>query len=139
MQMLVIFSDSVCTRCVKHGRKCTRSMVIDESMMPQGSRAVNMCVAGSACVDYSAYGNHQQAAGKTALFLIVLLRLILEDKPLLFLHENVLGFPLALLMDVLAELYEIEEIVITPEIANFPVERRRKYALGRFRLSLRTF
>lgn len=58
---------------------------------------------------------------------------------MLFLHENVLGFPLTLSTDILKELYEVEELVITPEIANFPVERRRKYAVGRFRLSLRTF
>lgn len=99
---------------------------------------LTMLVAGSACTDFSAYGNKQTSAGPTTLFLLILLRMILDWKPMLFIHENVLQFPLALLEETLGEVYAFEEHVLCPQHAGFPVDRRRKYCIGRFRLKLKS-
>ena len=122
---------------MKHGRQCSRKIAIDASHVPAGSIPVSMCVAGSACTDFSAYGNMQMSAGHTIIYLLIMLRMVAEWKPTIFLHENVLHFPVRLLVEILDELYHFEEYLLQPQHADFPVDRRRKYCIGRFRLKLR--
>ena len=124
-------------RCVKHGRLCSRKIEIQESHVPDGSIPISTCVAGSACTDFSAYGNMQTSAGHTIIYLLILLRMIAEWKPMIFIHENVLNFPISLLMEILDELYQFEEYLLQPQHAGFPIDRRRKYCIGRLRLKLR--
>lgn len=102
-----------------------------------GTDVVSLLVAGSACTDFSSYGNLQQSAGATTKYLLIMIRIVATWKPLLLLHENVLGFPLSLLLETLDELYEFEESVLQPQLAGFPIDRRRKYCIGRFRLKLK--
>ena len=116
---------------MKHGRSCNRNYKIDEKSVPDGSIAISVLVAGSACVDYSSFGSQQMAAGPTAIFLLLLLRMVLEYRPMIFLHENVIGFVISLLEDVLSPIYRLEESIIASEAMSFPVERRRKYCIAR--------
>ena len=125
-------------RCFKHGKKCSRKFVADHTGVPLEALILTMLVAGSARTDFSAYGNKQTSAGPTTLFLLILLRMILDWKPMIFLHENVLQFPLTLLEEILGELYQFEEHILCPQHAGFPVDRRRKYCIGRFSLKLRS-
>lgn len=116
---------------MKHAGLCNRTYKIDEKSVPDGSIALSVLVAGSACVDYSTFGSQQMAAGPTAIFLLLLLRMVLEYRPMIFLHENVVGFTISLLEDVLSPLYRLDESIIASEAMNFPVERRRKYCIAR--------
>ena len=123
-------------RCARHGRNCPRKPE------PAGVNALltvilTMLVAGSACTDFSAYGNMQMAAGPTMLFLLILLRMVAEWQPMVFIHENVVHFPMVLLKDTLDELYDFEEHILQPQLAGYPIERRRKYCIGRLRLKLK--
>ena len=86
-------------------------------------------------MDYSSMGNQQASAGPTVIFLLVLLRMVLEWKPDIFIHENVLPFPTENIKEVLSVLYEIEEGILTPDF--FPVDRRRRYMICRLKTSLR--
>ena len=53
----------------------------------------------------------------------------MESQPTLFLHENVIGFPTALLREVLSEVYDIDEVILSPTDAGFPIDRLRKYCI----------
>ena len=92
---------------------------------------LRVLVAGSACTDWSSFGSQQHAAGPTVFYLLVLLRMVLETSPDVFLHENVSSFPTELLLDVLQDAYTVEELMTSPVDAAFPIERRRKYCLCR--------
>ena len=105
---------------MKHAGLCNRTYKIDEKSVPDGSIALSVLVAGSACVDYSTFGSQQMAAGPTAIFLLLLLRMVLEYRPMIFLHENVVGFMISLLEDVLSPLYSLDESIIASEAMNFP-------------------
>ncbi len=130
---------TICVRCEKHGGSCSRAIGIDESSVPEGASAISAFVGGSACVDYSFFGNQQHGAGPTAIYLLIMLRIIAEYKPHIALHENVLPFPLEMLLEVLEELYEFEQVVLQPDIAGWPVERKRKYMIGRLRFKVKCF
>ena len=106
--------------------------------MTIGEIILRLLVGGSACVDYSFFGQQQAGAGPTAIFLLIFLRMAAEYKPDLILHENVLGFPLAMIIEVLDELFEFEEGVLQPDIAGWAIERKRKYMIGRFRMKFKT-
>lgn len=121
---------------MKHGGLCSREIAVNNAFVPDGSDALSAFVGGSACTDYSFFGNQQYGAGPTAIYLLIMLRIIAEYKPHLVLHENVLGFPLAMICDILQELYDFEEVVLQPDIAGWPIERRRKYMIGRLKMKL---
>lgn len=95
-----------------------------------------MVIAGSACTDFSAFGNRQTSAGPTVIYLLILLRMILEWKPDILIHENVVSFPQGLLEEVLDSLYSIESHILHPQQGGFPIDRRRRYCICRFRLKL---
>ena len=104
---------------------------------PEGAQVLRLMVAGSSCTDWSAFGSQQHAAGPTVFYLLVLLRVVLETLPDLFLHENVPSFPTELLLEVLHEAYVMEEMMTSPVDGAFPIERRRKYCLCRRRTTTR--
>ena len=54
--------------------------------------------AGSPCTDFSNIGARLGASGPTALFLTILIKMVLTRLPSWVIHENVLEFPLAVLM-----------------------------------------
>ena len=58
-------------------------------------------VAGSPCTDFSNIGAKLRASGPTAIYLAVLIKMILTGLPGWFIHENVLGFPIMVLMQFL--------------------------------------
>ncbi len=68
-----------------------------------------------------------------------MLRIIAEYKPHIMLHENVLPFPLDMIRDILDEMYEFEQVILQPDIAGWPIERKRKYIIGRLRLKVKNF
>ena len=88
-------------RCHQHGKNCKRTpgrKGRDTSCCAaEIKKIIDLLVAGSACTDFSSYGSNQNQAGPTIAFLLLLMRLVLEYEPELFLHENVILFPLALL------------------------------------------
>ena len=117
-------------------RACA-STTRDESA-PQDAEVRTLLVGGSACTDYSFYGSQQQSAGPTALFLLLFLRLAAEFKPMMVLLENVVGFPMSIVIDVLGQIYDFTEMILQADAAGFPVERRRKYMLGVLRIRYET-
>ena len=68
------------------------------------------------------------------IFLLILLRLIIEHKPMVFVHENVPGFPSQMITETLGALYNLDECILSPDC--FPVERRRKYTIGRLKTTV---
>ena len=92
---------------------------------------MTVVVGGSACTDFSSFGNHQMSAGPTTIYLLLLLRMVASFRPLIFIHENVVAFPLKLLSDCLQEMYDFEEVVLHADQTGWPVERKRKYCVGR--------
>ena len=77
------------------------------------------------------------SAGPTTVYLLIWIRKSAEYKPHILMHENVLGFPMRLLEETLSELYEFHEMILLPDKAGFPIERRRKYILGLLRLKMK--
>lgn len=105
---------------------------------PSGANIRTIMVGGSACTDYSFYGSQQHSAGPTALYLLIFLRMALEYKPTMVLLENVVGFPMSLVLGVLGTAYRFHELILQPDHMGWPVERRRKYMLGVFELRYET-
>ena len=105
---------------------------------PSGADIRSVMVGGSACTDYSFFGSQQHSAGPTALYLLIFLRMVLEYKPTMVLLENVVGFPMSLVLQVLGEAYHFVEMILQPDQMGWPVERRRKYMLGVFELRYET-
>ena len=124
-------------RCEKHAAKCSRRFTgkpVDFNIVD--AVIVAMVIAGSACTDFSSFGNRQMSAGPTVIYLLILLRMILDWKPDILLHENVISFPQRLLEEVLDSLYSIESHILHPQQGGFPIDRRRRYCICRFRLKL---
>lgn len=115
---------------------CPRDFLPKPAIAPSKSRVVTVACAGSSCTDYSSFGNQQTTAGKSVLSLLVLLRMVAQYTPDIFLHENVLLFPLNLLKEVLDSLYSFEEAILQADHTGFPIERKRKYIIGRYRMKL---
>ena len=118
-------------RCTKHGGQCSREIKANHESAPEGATVLTALTGGSPCIDYTTMGNQQMSAGSTAIHLLILLRMVLEWKPDLFIHENVIQFPMAMIMECLKEIYTFDSVVLTPESLGFPIHRRRQYLLGR--------
>lgn len=58
--------------------------------------------------------------------------------PYLWVHENVVSFPGDMLKETLDADYHIEELLLQAEHSGFPVERKRKYTIGRLRVKLKS-
>ena len=124
-------------RCHRHGTNCKRApgrRGRDTSLCADGIRMIiDLLVAGSACTDFSSYGSNQNQAGPTIPFLLLLMRLVLEYEPEVFVFENVVPFPMALLEDALHCKYVLEEVFLFPDFSGcgFPIARQRKYIICR--------
>ena len=55
---------------------------------------------------------------------------------MIFIHENVVPFPLSMIAEVIGAAYFMEQIVLSPETSGFPVSRRRQYCLARLTMKL---
>lgn len=117
---------------------CPRDFTARQGIAPSKSRVMTVACAGSSCTDYSSFGSQQTTGGKSVLSLLVLLRMVAQYIPDIFLHENVILFPLCLLKEILDCLYSFEEVILQADHTGFPIERKRKYIIGRYRLKLTT-
>ena len=92
-------------------------------------------VAGSPCWDWSANSlRRQQIHGQSMLVLFSWILYIFETEPTVFVHENVPGFWIELLLFFLGSLYTISYTTFSPcQTSNFPVSRDRIYTLGHHR------
>lgn len=123
-------------RCIKHNMECPRECGCGSKQKAEkslGQVILDMLIAGSACTDFSAYGSSQHSAGPTMVYLLLLLRMVLEYQPDIMIHENVLQFPARLLEECLHGLYLIQEFVRSPDVSGsgFPISRNRKYLICR--------
>ena len=86
-------------------------------------------IAGTPCVDYSAFGSHAGDAGPTSQHFAAwaALRLLLED--LVIIHENVPSFSAEVLKDIFGAKYVIETIILDPQQLGWPVVRKRRYTV----------
>ena len=57
---------------------------------------------------------------------------VLDFKPTIFVHKNIIGFPKTITERVLSSLYDVETIVINSLDCGLPISRERKYTLCRF-------
>lgn len=127
--LAVMFS----SRCMAHHAECPRQPGASQAYADPDRTILDMLLAGSACTDFSSYGSCQQQCGPTMKYLLLLIRLVLEYQPDIFLHENVTQFPLKLLQECLHGLYSLEEYICSPETSGsgFPIARVRKYIICR--------
>ena len=86
----------------------------------------------SASQDYSGYGHGQKQDGTTFVFLMILLKYVLVFRPTLFLHENVMRFPLEFIASVLSPIYNVDHHSMDPaDLTALPVHRKRRYWICR--------
>ena len=64
------------------------------------------------------------------------LRCVLEFKPFVFIHENVVGFPDDIIARTLSSYYDVETVVVNSLDCGLPISRKRKYTLCRLRSKL---
>ena len=57
--------------------------------------------------------------------------MVLTYQPCLFIHENVLAFPVSFLESMLQPLYSLEHIELDPVLFGIPAARRRRYSICR--------
>ena len=129
-------------RCKKHGTKCPRMPALRSRDAAAAARKIGwqiltLLLAGSACTDFSSYGARQTCAGPTMFFLLVLLRIVIQYQPTVFIHENVCSFPTELLREVLHECYDVDDMLTSPTECGFPIDRKRKYCLCMLRCAVR--
>ncbi len=84
---------------------------------------------GNPCKDWSLLGKRQGVEGPTAPALITWALLIRRHKPDFLIQENVLQFPIELLLDLLGGLYRAEALELDPRRLGWPVARRRRYVV----------
>ena len=63
--------------------------------------------------------------------------MVRSHQPLIFVHENVCGFPEDFLTSQLGDLYSIDQAVLEPQLFSLPVSRKRRYAVCRLKSTLR--
>lgn len=120
-------------RCCTHDKLCRRCGPVQSS-----EGLLRILAAGSPCVDFSTMGDLLGFNGQTALAFLVLMKLVLTSRPDVFLFENVRGFPISALQDILKHLYDSDETMLCPSSWGFPVKRDRRYALFRLRSSVQS-
>ena len=78
--------------------------------------------------DYSGFGQGQKQSGRTFVYLMILLKIVLVFRPSAFIHENVQRFPEDFLRAVLSCLYHVEHYLMDPaQLTSLPVHRMRRY------------
>ncbi len=88
-------------------------------------------MAGTPCVDFSPRGSSLKEQGEAFLCLLAWVAARRYHQEAVVLQENVKGFPIKLLLDLLGDLYAIENCMINPSNHGFPSERPRQYVVMR--------
>ena len=65
------------------------------------------------------------------------LRCVLQFKPHIFIHENVVGFPDAIIHQILGSVYTIETVLLNSLSHTLPISHKRKYSLRRLGTKLK--
>ena len=92
-------------------------------------------IAGSPCVDWSAFGQKQEENGPTIIFFMVwvMMRRMLQEPSVIL--ENVPSFPLGMLQSYLGDLYDIDSVSTCNADFGLAVRRARRY----FCLTLKSY
>lgn len=113
-------------QCHKCGQQCRRLF----SPPGDDDGVVTVKLAGSPCTDFSLFGSGQGLSGATVVYLLVFVKAVLQSLPHCLVHENVLGFPIDVLKNLLKDYYNCTYSTISPnEHCGVPVERDRRYAI----------
>ncbi|CAE8609464.1 unnamed protein product, partial [Polarella glacialis] len=111
--------------CLTHNRQCRRVFDVNVSRV-----IIAMLIAGLPCPDYSRFGKLTKTSGKTVVYLLVLLKMVHQFEPDIFLHENVPGFPWKLLSSTLQCKYHVDKCELDPNRhCGVPIRRERVYAV----------
>ena len=107
-------------QCVTHGCLCR-------------VERVEVDVSGSPCRPWSSARKARREERRTHQDIILLLawcRVMREDRPLVAIHENVRGFDVSLLFDLLGDIYHIQVLHAAPQELGFTfVSRPRVYCI----------
>ena len=85
--------------------------------------------AGSPCVDFSPMGRRRGYQGPSMLLYMLWCALVRRALPTIIVFENVVQFPMAVLLDTLGDIYCINAIVVDAVTWLGAVRRKRRYAL----------
>jgi len=115
----------------------TRSSVMASRVSSHAQCATHGClckveradidISGSSCRPWSkarAIRNGERRSHTDVILLLAWCRVIREDKPMIVIHENVRGFDVSLLVELLGDLYEIETLAVAPNDVGFSFLRR---------------
>ena len=111
--------------CIRHQKICQH-------------RVGRLHVAGTPCVSFSSTRPGGEAEdGNTMIRFAawVSLRRLLQEA--LIGHENVVGFPLWVLTDLLGDIYDVDEVSLDPDRFGWPSRRPRVYRLLKHRHKVR--
>ena len=86
-------------------------------------------VAGTTCVDHSNYGSCKGDEGRNVKFFLIWAALMKQLLPFTILHENVAGFGVAALTDVLGSIYIICPSVSCSSLMGYPIRRKRQMCI----------
>ena len=104
--------------CVNHLQRCP---------MPD----VDGDMTGTQCQPFSRAGKNLGMADARCSVLLVYLAWLLVVRPLFFIHENVRGFPIAVLEEALGRCYRLIHLLVDPSDFAFNfVSRPRLYTIG---------
>lgn len=109
--------------CLTHGRKCRRV----PSIPTKG--VLRVLGGGSPCTDWSPFGCQQTADGPTMVYFLMMMKIALQSRPDILIHENVIQFPFELLQSILGPVYDGHSVLLTPTELGFPVQRKRRYSV----------
>ncbi len=104
-----------------------RSVIDTRDGRPYPVELGNLHAGGSPCTDFSNAGLLQRLFGPTVGLLATWLLRLHIWSPDLCAHDNVIGFPLWVLMHCLKEQYTAVPVVIEPWFFGTPVRRKRRY------------
>ncbi len=90
-------------------------------------------IAGTPCVDFSLRGNQLQELGPAFIVFLCWCAHRREQQEAVVVQENVTGFPIQLLIDLLGDIYDIQSACINPATLGFPSERIRQWVVMRHR------
>ena len=88
---------------------------------------VDIDISGSSCKPWSrarVARNGERRSHTDVILLLAWCRVIREDRPMIAIHENVRGFDVSLLVDLLGDLYKIVTLAVEPKDVGFSFVRR---------------
>ena len=106
------------------------SLTLDYSCGTGGSfRRGDVHVAGPPCVEFSPMGLQLRERGPTRGLLVVWAKSIREQRPIIVVFENVSKYPVALLVSLFGDIYDISDAVIDACELGAPSRRLRLYCV----------